>query len=85
MGNCYNQENVLLTMNKSSRWAYGLLARLRVAVRAGLVADLDATISNVSPSTPIRGGDQVYAGVGDCEWRRWISMELLSVRPRGIC
>lgn len=46
----------MMTVNKSSRWAGGLLARLRVAVRAGLVADLDATISNVSPATPICSG-----------------------------
>lgn len=38
----------MLTMNRSRQWAGGLLARLRIAVRAGLVADLDATISNVS-------------------------------------
>lgn len=45
----------MMTMSSSSRRACGLFARLRVAVRAGLVADLDATISNVSPPTPFRG------------------------------
>ncbi len=46
----------MVILHSSIRWAVGLLGRLRVAVRLAVVADLDATISNVSPSTPIRGG-----------------------------
>jgi hypothetical protein len=46
----------MLTRCRSIRLAVGLLGRLRIAVRLAAVADLDATISNVSPSTPIRGG-----------------------------
>lgn len=49
----------MLTVHSPIRWALSLLGRLRVAARLGLVADLDATISNVSPSTPIRGGNPV--------------------------
>lgn len=51
----------MMTMNKSSCWAWGLFARLHVALRASLAANLDATISNVSPFTPICEGTEVYA------------------------
>jgi hypothetical protein len=33
-----------------------IIGRLRLAVRIGLMAALDTSISNISPSTPIRGG-----------------------------
>ena len=45
-----------MTVSKSIRRAVALAGRLRVAARLAVVAELDATISNVSPSTPIRGG-----------------------------
>lgn len=45
-----------MTITRSRRCAFRLLVRLAVAFRLAAVGELDTTISNVSPSTPIRGG-----------------------------
>ena len=45
-----------MILTKSSRWAFRLLGRLAVGTRFSLSAGLDTTISNVSPSAPIREG-----------------------------
>lgn len=47
----------MLIARSPIRWACRLVGRLRVVTRFGLVADLDTTISNVSPSAPICGGN----------------------------
>lgn len=49
----------MLTLSKTIRWAVALAGRLHIAARLTVMADLDATISNVSPSTPICRGSPV--------------------------
>lgn len=70
MGNRYNQEYTMLTVHSPIRWALSLLGRLHIAARLGLVAEFDATISNVSPPTPICRGGELYARIpwGAIKW-----------------